>query len=300
MKSISLVEAGGWKDYDLLDSGDFYKLERFGQQVLARPEPQAVWQPTLSASEWQQKADVQFKRSKENPEKGEWQAKKGVSENWRISYALRQHTLRFLLTRTAFKHIGLFPEQASNWEWVYDQVEACAVSASPAIVPRVLNLFAYTGGVSLAACAAGAEVTHVDSVRKVIDWGRQNMEASDLTGIRWVVEDAAAFVRREAKRGNLYHGIVLDPPAYGRGPAGEKWILEEQINDLLKDCARILHPGGFVALNLYSMGLSAVVAKTLLFQHFQREAELVELVAYDATGKGLPFGTVARLSLSTT
>jgi 23S rRNA (cytosine1962-C5)-methyltransferase len=136
----------------------------------------------------------------------------------------------------------------------------------------------------------------VDAVRKVVDWGRQNQDASGLKGIRWVVEDAAAFVRREAKRGNRYGGIVLDPPAYGRGPDGEKWILEDHLDALLQDCAQILEPNGFVVLNLYSMGLSAVVAHTLLAQHFGRSASLVEHFATDAHGKRLPFGTVARIA----
>jgi 23S rRNA (cytosine1962-C5)-methyltransferase len=130
----------------------------------------------------------------------------------------------------------------------------------------------------------------------VVDWGRRNMEASGLDGIRWVVEDAATFVRREVKRGKTYQGILLDPPAYGRGPAGEKWVLEEQIDDLLRDCAALLAPGGFLALNLYSMGLSAVVAHTLISQHFKREPELLELAVADSFGKVLPLGTVARLS----
>jgi 23S rRNA (cytosine1962-C5)-methyltransferase len=289
-EGLALAEATGWKDYALLDCGSEYKLERFGSLVLARPEPQAVWLPTWEGYEWRKKAQASFSRSKESPDKGAWTTASGVPERWEVVYNLRGTALRFSLQRTAFKHIGLFPEQAENWEWIYDAVQLLGNA------PKVLNLFAYTGGASLAACAAGAEVTHVDAVRKVVDWGRQNQDASGLKGIRWVVEDAAAFVRREAKRGNRYGGIVLDPPAYGRGPDGEKWILEDHLDALLQDCAQILEPNGFVVLNLYSMGLSAVVAHTLLAQHFGRSASLVEHFATDAQGKRLPFGTVARIA----
>jgi 23S rRNA (cytosine1962-C5)-methyltransferase len=247
----------------------------------------------LEASEWKKRAQATFSRSKDSPDKGLWTVAPGTPERWEVSYALQDHKLRFSLQRTGFKHIGLFPEQAENWEWIYSAVRTLGGAAS---APKVLNLFAYTGGASLAARAAGAEVTHVDSVRKVVDWGRQNQDASGLSAIRWVVEDAAAFVRREAKRGNRYAGIVLDPPAYGRGPDGEKWILEDHLDGLLRDCAQLLEPNGFVVLNLYSMGLSAVVAHTLLNLHFGRSAALVEHYAEDPHGKRLPFGTVARIA----
>ncbi len=291
--NIGLATADRWKDYALLDCGNEYKLERFGPLVLARPEPQAVWTPSLEASEWKKRAQATFSRSKDSPDKGLWTVAPGTPERWEVSYALQDHKLRFSLQRTGFKHIGLFPEQAENWEWIYGAVRTMGGAAS---APKVLNLFAYTGGASLAARAAGAEVTHVDSVRKVVDWGRQNQDASGLSAIRWVVEDAAAFVRREAKRGNRYAGIVLDPPAYGRGPDGEKWILEDHLDGLLRDCAQLLEPNGFVVLNLYSMGLSAVVAHTLLNLHFGRSAALVEHYAEDPHGKRLPFGTVARIA----
>ena len=284
------VAIAPWTDYELIDSGNFAKLERFGRQTLWRPEPQAVWTPSLSPAEWSKRADAHFTRSKQNPESGDWSLKPGTATQWPLTYDLRGTQLHFDLERTAFKHLGIFPEQATNWEWIFDQV---AVTGSDT---KVLNLFAYTGGASLAARAAGADTTHVDSVRKVVDWGRRNMDASGLDGIRWVVEDAAAFVRREVKRGKTYQGILLDPPAYGRGPAGEKWVLEEQIDQLLRDCAALLAPGGFLALNLYSMGLSAVVAHTLISQHFKREPELLELAVADSFGKVLPLGTVARLN----
>ena len=157
-------------------------------------------------------------------------------------------SLKFRMGLTSFKHVGLFPEQAENWEFIFREVRRLGAGA------RVLNLFAYTGGASLAARAAGADVTHVDSVKPVVSWARENMEASGMDGIRWIVEDALKFVRREARRGRRYDGIVLDPPAYGRGAAGETWVLEEHINEMLSLCGELLSArGSFLVLNLYSM-----------------------------------------------
>ena len=155
-------------------------------------------------------------------------------------------SLKFRMGLTSFKHVGLFPEQAENWEFIFREVRRLGAGA------RVLNLFAYTGGASLAARAAGADVTHVDSVKPVVSWARENMEASGMDGIRWIVEDALKFVRREARRGRRYDGIVLDPPAYGRGAAGEKWVLEEHINEMLSLCGELLSArGSFFVLNIY-------------------------------------------------
>jgi 23S rRNA (cytosine1962-C5)-methyltransferase len=202
--------------------------------------------------------------------------------------------LSFRLGLTSFKHVGIFPEQADNWNYIFDACQKMKGSN-----PSVLNLFAYTGGASLAAKAAGADVVHVDSVKPVVSWARQNMEASKLTDIRWVIEDALKFVKKEAKRGRLYQGIILDPPAYGRGPDGERWLLEKQIGELLEACAQILDPKvHFLVLNLYSMGFSGMVVQNLTRYYFpQAEALAVgELFVPDRRGAQLPLGTFVRFA----
>ena len=283
-------------DYELIDSGDFEKLERFGRYITRRPEPQAIWHRSLSEQEWRQMADASFLKSStsKNDEHGEWQCKAQMPKRWSVEYSYKQMHLRMRLALTSFKHVGIFPEQAANWNFIYDRIEA---QRSNGIAPKVLNLFAYTGGASLAARAAGAEVTHVDSVKQVVTWSRENMEQSHLDGIRWIVEDALKFVRREVRRGNKYDGIILDPPAYGRGANGEKWVLEENIGEMLECCAALLDQShGFLVLNLYSMGLSALLARTALRQAFGTtgKEEFGELYFSDREGKELPLGTFCR------
>ena len=314
-------------DYELIDTGDFEKLERFGRFVTRRPEPQAIWRRSLPEAEWRRLADASFRRDLRNDERGEWQLDPKMSDRWTIAYAYRGMKLRMRLALTSFKHVGIFPEQAANWIFIYENVlrlcgaEAAAGHAAaghaaagyvaadsavrnasvaetlPTAAPRVLNLFAYTGGATLAARAAGAEVTHVDSVRPVVTWARENMELSGLDGVRWIVEDALKFVRREVRRGNRYAGIILDPPAYGRGANGEKWVLEENIGEMLDCCAQLLEPrGAFLVLNLYSMGLSSTLARTAVRQAFgaPEEEQWGELCFTDRAGKELPLGTYYR------
>ena len=287
-----LLSASGWKDYELLDSGRFEKLERFGRYVLARPEPQAVWDRSLGEDEWRARADAVFHRDGRSGERGEWTLRAGMPDRWFVEYGGGM-SLRFRMGLTSFKHVGLFPEQAENWEFIFREVRRLGAGA------RVLNLFAYTGGASLAARAAGADVTHVDSVRPVVSWARENMEASGMDGIRWIVEDALKFVRREARRGRRYDGIVLDPPAYGRGAAGEKWVLEEHINEMLGLCGELLSArGSFLVLNLYSMGLSALLARTAVRQLVGEcsSEQFGELYFSDPFGKSLPLGVYYRRS----
>ena len=285
--------------YELLDSGDFEKLERFGRIVTRRPEPQAIWPKSLSEAEWVRRADASFLRDAKSEERGQWRLRDGVPDRWTINYRYKRMNLSMRLAFTSFKHVGIFPEQAGNWNFIYDNCEAFAAKNNrPA---RVLNLFAYTGGATLAARAAGAEVTHVEAVKPVVTWARENMEASGLEGVRWMVEDALKFVRREVRRGSRYDGIILDPPAYGRGPAGEKWVLTEQIGEMLGACAALL--GGrdaFLVLNLYSMGLSAMLGCTALRCHFGAGLDLRggELYFEDAFGKQLPLGTYCRFTRS--
>lgn len=297
---LTLMTPAGWSDYELIDSGGGGKLERFGRIVTARPEPQALWPPSLSGAEWEASANAVFRKSKGSEEKGEWQLKKGTPEQWFVNYQNKAGLdIRMRLGLTSFKHVGIFPEQAANWDYIYDTVRDLQTGGVER--PAVLNLFAYTGGASLAACAAGAEVTHVDSVKQTVTWSRENMEASGLDGIRWVVEDALKFVRREVRRGKKYNGIILDPPSYGRGADGEKWVLEENIGEMLSLCAELLEgTGGFVVLNLYSMGLSALLARTLADSVFPQlratdvAVQQGELYVSDTFGKRLPLGVFLR------
>jgi len=293
---MTLLSPAHWTDYELIDTGGFEKLERFGQYVLSRPEPQAVWNKALQQSQWETMANAIFrkdagKNNQPENERGEWILKSGMPQKWRMTYAYGGMTLRFRLGLTAFKHVGLFPEQAENWNYIYDSLRKMKTAQ-----PRVLNLFAYTGGASLAARAAGAEVTHVDAVRQVVNWSRENMEASGLTDIRWVVEDALKYLRREHKRGKQYEGVILDPPAYGRGPDGEKWILEEGINETMYLCSKLLsHNEALLVLNLYSMGFSALVAENVVKSYFpQIVGDCGELFIPDRSGRRLPLGVFMR------
>ena len=306
-----------FRDYELIDSGSFEKLERFGRFVTRRPKPQAIWRPSLPEEEWRRLADASFRRDARQEERGEWRLAPKMPDRWTVEYAYGAMRLRMRLGLTSFKHVGIFPEQAANWNFIYDccrtRCRGAAPSAeggSPAGAERagagaavteaplrVLNLFAYTGGATLAARAAGAEVTHVDSVKQVVTWARENMELSGLDGVRWIVEDALKFVQREVRRGNRYDGIILDPPAYGRGANGEKWILEDNIGEMLDCCARLLAPTrAFLVLNLYSMGLSSTLARTAVRQAFgaPRDEEWGELTFTDRGGKELPLGTYYR------
>ena len=293
--------SSGWKDYELLDSGAGEKLERFGAYVLARPEPKALWDKSLPEAEWRRLAHTTFtpgagfgKAGKEDS--GIWNRLKKMDDQWWIQYKnVDGLALDLRLGLTSFKHVGVFPEQAPNWDFIYRQTRALAAKGR---TPRVLNLFAYTGAASLAAKAAGADVTHLDSVRQVVTWARGNMEHSGLDDIRWVVEDAMKFARREAKRGNRYDGIILDPPAYGHGPDGEKWKLDECLFGMLRTVGEILSPqDAFLVLNLYSNGYSALLGETLVRQAMPvGSLESGELALGDRFGKALPLSIVVRMT----
>lgn len=293
MEISSKLYSPTWEDYELIDSGNFEKLERFGSFVLARPEPQALWQKSLSDREWSDISDAYFRRDKKSEDRGEWQLKPKMREQWFVNYRYKEMKIKMRLGLTSFKHVGIFPEQAVNWNFIYDNVIKLNQKNDSV---NVLNLFAYTGGATLAARSAGAQVTHVDSVKQVVTWSNENLEASGMESVRWIVEDARKFVKREVKREKKYHGIILDPPAYGRGADGERWILEEDIYDMLSDCKALLLDGGFVVLNLYSMGLSALLSRGLLNQIFKRDdIEFGELYFTDRYSKTLPLGVYARM-----
>lgn len=279
-------------EYELIDTGGGEKLERFGKYILRRPEPQAVWKKSMSEREWENQCHASFSRKGDkDSESGLWQLKNGMPDRWHVQYKKGPLNLKFRLALTSFKHVGLFPEQADNWDYIARAIQNCGISR-----PRVLNLFAYTGGASLAACAAGAEVTHVDSVKQVVTWSRENMESSGLDGIRWVVEDAFKFVQREVKRGKTYHGIILDPPAYGRGPDGEKWQLEKQIDELLEMCSQLLEKEqAFFLINLYSMGFSTLITENLVRSNFNvNSCDTGEVYLEDQFQNKLPLGTFLR------
>ena len=277
--------ADQWKDYEVLDTSSGEKLERWGDYLLVRPDPQVIWNTPRKNPGWKKKNGHYHRSSKGG---GEWEFF-NLPEDWSIHY----RELTFRLKPFSFKHTGLFPEQATNWDWFSNLIRNAGRPV------KVLNLFAYTGGASLAAPAAGSDVTHVDSVKPVVSWARENMEASGMDGLRWIVEDALKFVRREARRGRRYDGIVLDPPAYGRGAAGEKWVLEEHINEMLSLCGELLSArGSFLVLNLYSMGLSALLARTAVRQLVGEcsSEQFGELYFSDPFGKSLPLGVYYRMS----
>lgn len=247
--------ANHWIDYEILDAGEGEKLERWGNVILRRPDPTAIWPHTKSENLWK-KNDGHYHRS--NKGGGSWTFSKKLPEYWTVDYG----NLKFKVSPTGFKHTGLFPEQAVNWDWMSE-----AIKNDPREL-RILNLFAYTGGATMALSAAGAkEVVHVDASKGMIAWAKENMELSNLSGntIRFIVDDCVKFVEREKRRGRKYHAILMDPPSYGRGPNNELWKLEEQIVPLIEKCLDILEDEPlFFLVNSYTTGFSATVLDNIL------------------------------------
>lgn len=287
---MELLTPQHFTDYELIDVGDFEKLERFGPYITIRPEPQAVWDKSLPNADWEKRAHLKFvPRSSSS---GDWVKLKQCPDQWPIQYKINASdaAIKFRLGLTSFKHVGIFPEQASNWDYIFESVKKMKVAT-----PRVLNLFAYTGGASLAAKAAGADVTHVDSIKQVVTWSKENMELSGLNNIRWVVEDALKFVKREEKRGNKYNGIILDPPAFGHGPNGEKWKLEDNINEMMKGVLNLLDDSEhFLILNAYSLGFSSLIIENLLKGKAGKQLHVGELYLQATEGNKLPLGVFGR------
>ena len=257
--SLSLIETLGFSGYALLDSGAGRKLERFGTIVVDRPEPQALWVPKLSKSDWA-KAHAVFSASGEDEEKGKWRVDKPVPESWPVRIPVGAEpsakTVTMLCRMQGLWHLGLFPEQLPHWQWMLERIAAVKGET-----PRVLNLFGYTGAASLLAAAAGADVTHLDASKKAIGWGRENQAASklDAAKVRWILDDAAKFVAREVRRAKTYHVILIDPPKFGRGPEGEVWDLFPHLPGLMKDCAQLLAPQqASMVLTVYAIRASAL------------------------------------------
>ena len=245
--------ADGWKDYELLDCGGGEKLERWGDQLLVRPDPQAIWNTPRTNRGWKHNSG-RYARSSTGG--GQWQ-NKSMPERWTVSYG----SLTFNIKPMNFKHTGLFPEQAANWDFAQEQIRRAGRPIS------VLNLFAYTGGATVACAAAGASVCHVDAARGMVSWARENARSSHLEDapIRWIVDDCAKFVQREIRRGSRYDAVIMDPPSYGRGPGGEIWKLEDNVYDLITLTEQVLSDDPlFFAINSYTEGLSPAVMEYVL------------------------------------
>lgn len=280
--------ADAWQDYELLDASDGEKLERWGKMLLIRPDPQIIWKTPRVHPAWNQ-AHACYRRS--NTGGGKWEIRRSVPEQWKIVY----RSLGFQIKTMGFKHTGLFPEQAVNWDFVAARIKAAQKPV------RVLNLFAYTGGATIACSAAGAQVVHVDASKGMVAWAKENAALSGLAGnpIRWIVDDCIKFVQREIRRGSRYDIIIMDPPSYGRGPGGEVWKLEEEIYPFVALCMQLLSARPLLfLLNSYTTGLSASVMKYILGVLLQKK--LGGVVSADeiglpvtASGFTLPCGATA-------
>ena len=280
--------ADSWTDYEVLDTGDGEKLERWGEIILRRPDPQTIW-PKADRDLWKQ-AQAHYHRSDRGG--GEWEFLNKLPERWTV----RHGELSFYVRPTGFKHTGLFPEQAANWIWMSE-----AIRRDGRKNLKVLNLFGYTGGATLACAAAGAHVTHVDAAKGMVQWAKENRELSRLPEdrFRWSVEDALRFVQRELRRGNSYDGILMDPPSYGRGPSGEVWKLENELYGLVDTCAKALSSEPlFFLVNSYTTGFQASVLSNILGKcvesRFGGKTDSRELCLPVTTGGVLPCGASGR------
>ena len=279
--------ASQWKDYEVIDTGDGEKLERWEDIILRRPDPQAIW-PKQSPRLWE-KADAWYHRSQKGG--GEWEFFKKLPERWTVRYG----DLKFYVRPTGFKHTGLFPEQAVNWDWMAGLIQAAKRPV------RVLNLFGYTGGATCACARAGAHVTHVDAAKGMVQWAGENRRLCEIdeTRVRWIIDDALKFVQREERRGNAYQGILMDPPSYGRGPGGEVWKLENELYGLVSACEKVLAEDAlFMLINSYTTGLQPAVLNNMLTMAVAKKrggaVEADEIVLPVSEGGVLPCGASGR------
>ena len=285
--------ADGWKDYEVLDASSKEKLERWGDYMLIRPDPQVLWNTERKHYGWK-KPNAHYHRSSKGG--GEWEFF-DLPKVWEISYK----ELRFRLQPFNFKHTGLFPEQAANWDWFSELIRK-RKALNPEKPVKVLNLFAYTGGATLAAAKAGAQVCHVDASKGMVNWAKENAQASGLADapIRYIVDDCQKFVEREIRRGNRYDAVIMDPPSYGRGPNGEVWKIEDAVYDLVKLCTEVLTDDPlFFLINSYTTGLQpammAYIAGVLLVPRFGGTVCGDEIgLPVSATGLVLPCGAACR------
>lgn len=292
--------ANNWKDYEVLDTSNGEKLERWGDFTLVRPDPQVIWDTPKTLKGWT-KMNGHYHRS--NKGGGEWEFF-DLPKQWQIHYNSPsfEHQLTFNLKPFSFKHTGLFPEQATNWDWFGKKI-ADEKKANPDKTIKVLNLFAYTGGATLACAAAGANVTHVDASKGMVNWAKENAVSSDLADkpIRWIVDDCVKFVQREIRRGNHYDGIIMDPPSYGRGPKGEIWKIEEAIYPLVQLCAQLLTDEPlFFLINSYTTGLQPAVLSYMIsteLKKFNGKVDSQEVgLPVTSNGLVLPCGASGRWS----
>ena len=279
-----------WKDYELLDCSEGERLERWGKVILIRPDPQIIWSTPKDHPMWKH-ADARYVRSSQGG--GHWEYRRELPEFWKINYK----DLTFKISPTGFKHTGLFPEQAVNWDMMREKIKAAKAEGREV---RVLNLFAYTGGATVAAASAGASVCHVDAAKGMVHWARENAELSSLNEkpIRWIVDDCKKFVEREIRRGSKYDAVILDPPSYGRGPGGEVWKLEEHVYELVSLVSEVLTDDPlFVLLNSYTTGLSASTMAYVLgsaMKKFGGKVEAEEIgLPVTQSGMALPSGSSA-------
>lgn len=280
--------ADGWKDYKIIETSSMEKLESWNGYLLIRPDPQVIWKTPHTAKEWETAAG-RYKRDSKGG--GSWNYAKNLPQSWTMSYK----NLKFKIHPTGFKHTGLFPEQAVNWDWVDNKIR----NANRPI--NILNLFAYTGGATLACANAGASVCHVDAAKGMVQWARENAALSGLSDkpIRWIVDDCEKFVAREIRRGKKYDAIIMDPPSYGRGPGGEVWKLENSIYDLVELCTKVLSDDPlFFLINSYTTGLSpsvmGYILGSLLNNKYQGTIEADEIgLPVEKSGFVLPCGATA-------